>query len=103
MLLEVFWSRKVDFTSNRAGRNFASRGSLSEQPQDIFSFDAFIELYTLASLLFRFLLFDIMVQTSGEPRPSGATLIELEKPEKLQTLLKQEGVGDCLSCRLVGT
>lgn len=44
----------------------------------------------------------MMVQTSGEPRPSAAALIDLEKPEKLQTLLKQDSVGDCMSCRVVG-
>lgn len=43
-----------------------------------------------------------MVQNSSVPQPPAATLINLEKPEKLQTLLKQEKVGDCLSCKLVG-
>ncbi len=44
-----------------------------------------------------------MTQNPGGGRLSAATLADLEKPEKLETLLKQERVGDCLSCRLVGT
>ncbi len=35
-------------------------------------------------------------------RAPSASLIKLERPEKLQTVLEQDKQDDCLSCRLVG-
>ena len=35
-------------------------------------------------------------------RAPSASLIKLEKPEKLQTILEQDKQDDCLSCRLTG-
>jgi hypothetical protein len=36
-------------------------------------------------------------------RAPNASLIKLERPEKLQTVLEQDKQDDCLSCRLIGT
>lgn len=43
-----------------------------------------------------------MSRDAREVRPTKAALIHLDRPEKLDKLLKQDKLDDCLSCRLMG-
>lgn len=43
-----------------------------------------------------------MPHDKNQPQLSTASLIQLEKPEKLENLLKEDRRDDCLSCRLIG-
>lgn len=43
-----------------------------------------------------------MSPDAPEVRPSKAALIHLDRPEKLDNVLKEDKFDDCLSCKLMG-
>lgn len=43
-----------------------------------------------------------MPPDAQEARPSKAALIHLDRPEKLDNVLKEDTFDDCLSCKLMG-